>query len=775
MLKQIQAIHGVGLFLEAGPSPELERVALFYGENGRGKSTLASILRSCAENSTATISSRKTLDAVVKQLVKISHLDEAGATINAHYEPESAADWTHGVPNLRVFDAEFVSRNVYSGTEINTDQRASLLEFALGEEAVALREKLDAATKHVNEVTTKIMAQTNVVKVHAGPLAVDAFAKLPDAPNADAEIDALMKRITAAQNRDTHMKRPAPNLVDLPTFDPAALFDILKKSLDDIEAEAEAAVRAHVDQCRHQDFEGWLSQGQSFDTGENCPYCGSDIRDNTLIKTYRTFFNTEYNGLKRNVAKLEQGLQRRLGDEIVEAVTNAFALSQAKADAWKDYVKFAPIGFDTAGMKGKLAELRGKLVPLLKAKTAQPLERVGSEMDLAEAIDLWKEAIVYVEAANKQVNACIVEIDAYKKGLAAEDAAQLRKSVDALNLRKLRHTAAVKADVEQLTKLTGSKKSFTDQKDAVRAELDALMTATLTTYQTEINTLLAAFGSQARIDALKFDYRGSGVPRSDYRLRVRGQEVRLAGDSGAAFGNTLSEGDKRALAFAFFVARLHKDPKLSSRLVVIDDPMCSLDRRRRSETIRILKVLAAQCRQLIVLAHDSYFLRDLDEAVGKVLEKLPGKPRRSYCKVVTVAGQYSSFDVLNLADECASDYERDLEAIVGFADGKPGHDRLHVATRLRVLIEANLHRQFPHAIERGKMLGQVIEGIAKAQTPSPLAALQSSVMELRALNDYAKQFHHAEDGTPPDFSALDEGELRAYCTRALAFILRGTA
>jgi hypothetical protein len=71
------------------------------------------------------------------------------------------------------------------------------------------------------------------------------------------------------------------------------------------------------------------------------------------------------------------------------------------------------------------------------------------------------------------------------------------------------------------------------------------------------------------------------------------------------------------------------------------------------------------------------------------------------------------------------------------------------------------------------MLGQVISLIEKAQKPSMLVVLQPIVTELRIINDYAKTFHHAEDGSPPDFTGIDEGELRQYCNRTLAFVLRG--
>ena len=88
-------------------------------------------------------------------------------------------------------------------------------------------------------------------------------------------------------------------------------------------------------------------------------------------------------------------------------------------------------------------------------------------------------------------------------------------------------------------------------------------------------------------------------------------------------------------------------------------------------------------------------------------------------------------------------------------------------------IEASLHQQFPSFIPRRFMLGEVITMIEKSTAPSPLVALHPSVPELRALNDYAKGFHHADDGSPPNVTTIDEGELHGYCVRVLAFVLRG--
>jgi wobble nucleotide-excising tRNase len=770
MLKQFVAIKGVGLFHDASASPMLGRVALVYGENGRGKSTLASILRSCSDGQDAIVTARSTLDGTVAQHIQLTFSDASGADDHVQF---SASTWSKPVHQIEVFDADFVSRNVYAGAEINTDQRAGLLEFALGEQAVMLRKGVEDAAAKLTQATVNINTQTTVLKARSGTMSVDAFRKLAVAPTADVEIAAIEKRIAAANAREELLKKSVPSQVALPTFDATNLFAILGKSLPEIEAAAEHAVRQHLKKCTHPNFEQWVALGSTYDTGDDCPYCGTSITDNELIKAYRTHFNKAYGDLKAEASKLEDQVHRRLGDAIVDGLERSFETAQAHLDGWKGFVNRAPIAFDSSAMKTVLVQLRALIEPLATSKARQPLEPIGSASDMTQAAALWKSATEFVTVANTTIGEGAASIDAYKKSLAAEDISALRAAIETLNLRKLRHTPGVVAELDQLKQFTDAKKARSDEKDNSRKALDTLMAGMLAAYQAEINTLLSGFGVQIRIDDLGFDYRGgAGLPRSDYQLKVRGREVRLAGGGSAAFGNTLSEGDKRSLAFAFFIARLHQDPQLTDRIVVIDDPMCSLDRRRRAATIRVLKVLATKCKQLVVLAHDPYFLQTLDDE----LRKLPiAKPAGalSYCKIMPSANDYSSFGTLALADECSSRYENDLAAVMGYVDAKPGLDRDHVAKCLRVVLETSLHRQFPSLIPRSAMLGDVITTIEKAVIPSVLAALHSSVKELRALNDYGKAFHHAEDGMPPNLTNIDEGELRSYCVRVLAFVLRG--
>jgi wobble nucleotide-excising tRNase len=63
MLERIHRVKGVGLLHDAdGRTYSLKKASLIYADNGVGKSTLTSILRSCASNEPDLISRRRTID-----------------------------------------------------------------------------------------------------------------------------------------------------------------------------------------------------------------------------------------------------------------------------------------------------------------------------------------------------------------------------------------------------------------------------------------------------------------------------------------------------------------------------------------------------------------------------------------------------------------------------------------------------------------------------------------------------------------------------------------
>src|SRR5699024_11755025 len=106
-------------------------------------------------------------------------------------------------------------------------------------------------------------------------------------------------------------------------------------------------------------------------------------------------------------------------------------------------------------------------------------------------------------------------------------------------------------------------------------------------------------------------------------IRLRGESIELNGGR-PTFATALSEGDKKTMGFAFFAASTLADPKLSEKIVVIDDPMSSLDAPRREHTAKVVEQISSQAKQVILMRseeHTSELQSRFDLVCRLLLEK----------------------------------------------------------------------------------------------------------------------------------------------------------
>jgi wobble nucleotide-excising tRNase len=417
-----------------------------------------------------------------------------------------------------------------------------------------------------------------------------------------------------------------------------------------------------------------------------------------------------------------------------------------------------------------LKEVREQLLALAAAKQRAPLESAGVQAD-TDATTAAIAGITHAIAAyNAAVHAVAGQIADFRKKLGTENTTVLMSEIRKLEAAQKRALPDVMAAVVEYQTVETERKRLDGEKTNARQQLDALMHTTLQQYQTSINDLLAVFGAEFSIDQLKPTYLGDGEPRSEYGLCVRNKSVQLGSRAdivtGHSFATTLSEADKRTLAFAFFVARLKADANLAGKLVVLDDPVSSLDRNRRHQSIRLIANLAGDCRQLLVLSHDAYFVRQLRERLG---DRKP-TPIAAHILTIKRVGQgYSAFAQCDIDDVCSSDYYRHHRLVADYVDGKSAANTRDIAKAIRPMLEGYYHRRFPGKIPRKLMFGQIIALAAQAPAGDPLAYLQPMLKEMGEVNDHAGQFHHDPS---PGFETVPvvDGELLGFAKRGLKLI-----
>jgi wobble nucleotide-excising tRNase len=759
MLHRIEEIQGIGLLHDANGKPfGCHKATLVYADNGRGKSTLATILRSVSTGNAILINGWKTVDGTLppKAILQFDN----GLKVSF-----SNGSWSEQRPELVVFDADFVGRNVHSGGIVSTDHRKNLLEFALGEAAVTARADLDDATTKAKNANDDVQSLSNQLSGYHLGLTLTQFEQLAQVPAIDAKIADLQARISAASNIAAIQARPVPKKVPEPVFDIDGLFSGLALSLADVHANAEQVVKQHIEKLGKNGAEIWLSQGQQFSDGETCPYCDQNISANTLVLAYQTHFNAAYNDLKSKVSALHSAAMTGSSPNVIEGLARNFQLAAAQAAAWVEQAPIQPVSFGVDADQSALTEFRERVLSLTQRKIAAPAESIGSPEEKAELGTLWQQVIAPVLAANAEIETAEQLINAYKSQLSGDSVPQLQQQLFMLQAAKRRYETTV---IDLFVKIVAARlksQQAATAKQTARDTLDSLMTATLTKYQTSINALLKNFGASFSIKDMGANFRGN-APRSEYGLLLRGKSISLEGGP-PSFSTALSEGDKRTLAFAFFIASTIEDPKLTTRIVVVDDPMSSLDANRRHNTQTVLNKIHAKAQQLIVFAHDPYFLRDLRDALHKADPTVP----ISQFQLVATQNNYTTFAALDIDKECESVYVRNHRLLTDYSAGSGG-DAKTVADAIRPMLEGYLHRRFPGLIPKDAMFGPVVTLIRDSVQPSPLCHAKNLVDELNQINDYAGGFHHdpnAGGGT----SAVTATELKNYVDRALCVVHKG--
>lgn len=764
MIRKILKLQNVGLFQDATQNGEvtLAQATAIYAENGRGKTFLTSVFRACQLGDAGRLNARKTIDATNGPEVKFL------LPTGSHVEFTSNA-WTSTLPDIIVFDSGFVEQNVFSGFEVRAEQRQSLLEFALGDQTVLLKQQIDRLTEEIGVQTRKRTEAEKTLTGFAPPYTVAQFISLQPVPDAQQQIDALQKRIEAAKNAQNLIARKDPTELALIQFGVPAVFEVLKTQIQDVEESAEAMVKAHLAKHNAPEFEDWLSRGQDYMSLGECPFCGQGLSGLELIQAYRSHFNKAYADLKRAVATLETEVAKGLADSKIQGAASAAETNTARIEAWKDQLNLTAPALDGATLGGEIKRIREQLLALVTTKQKSPLEPVGSQGDCdaaANAVVSINQAITTYNAAIRALAATIAD---FKNKLAVQDTTALKAEAKKLEAAQKRQLPDVTTAVLGYQAAEAERKRLDTEKTQTRRQLDVLMLNTLQQYQTSINELLSGFGAEFSIEKLQPTYSG-GEPRTEYGLLVRNKSVKLGNradlTSSHSFATTLSEADKRTLAFAFFIARLKADPKLADKLVVLDDPVSSLDRNRRHQSIRQITNLAGECRQLVVLSHDAYFVRELREKLG---DKKPTPVALSIVTIKRVQNGYSAFGPCDIDDVCSSDYYRHHRLVADYVDGKSTANTRDVAKAIRLLLEGYYHRRFPGLIPRKLMFGQIIALAAKAQAGDPLAYLHPLIKELGEVNDYAGQFHHDTNSGYETVPVVD-GELLGFARWALKLI-----
>ena len=775
VIDAIKLIANVGEFerVNDGEALPLKRLTLVYAENGRGKTTLAEILRSLATGNPLGIIERRRIDSDEVPVVVITLAGDSDGAV--------FADGKWNVPpltTLMTFDDQFVATNVCSGLEVDNAHRQSLHTLILGERGVALNATLQALEGRRREQSADLRQRAQTIlstvsldspelrtwftdkedRIDEGQL--NQFCAFNDEPDVADKLQEQERLRAAAERQEEIHEARRPETLSLASFNLERIESVLARDLPALGTAAMQRIREHVAHLG-KGGERWLNDGVAYldasDQPTTCPFCLQEITPASLLEEYRRYFSDAYRDLKSEAQQMRDAIADTHGSDAQTRFERAASRNIENLRFWSEICTVENFAIDAQAIVASWENARAAVTSHLEAKRDAPLERLSLSADARDAIARHEESQRTVTAANRSIEQSRRTIAAFVGQLEAVDKGDVNREIMRLTAVQARSLPEV-APLCDTYKAAQKAKEETDHEIVcIRQQLDNHRESTFPEYEKRLNHYLERFSAGYGVKALT--PRDTGGPTSAYALEIKGQLVHVnkqdvpAGEY--SFGNTLSSGDRSTLAFSMFLTAIDLHPNSGDLTVVIDDPITSLDEHRWRRTITELRKVAQRVEQLIVLSHDRQFL-------GKIWEQIRVPDDDRVALRIARQDDGSSLREWDVIAETMTDHDRARKLITEYVNSGNGDER-DVAEALRVYLEGFLLAVFPDEYRKGTTIGKFIQVCKQRQQENKPVLSSDHIQELEELVKYMNEFHHSGN------TSINAGTLTTFAQNTLDF------
>ena len=611
MIKSIQKIKGVGRYSNylsvnipnEQKAENFQQFNLIYGENGTGKTTFTHIIRSLKGD-----------DELLLKKKTFGYTDSPEIVLKAERLTETTLSyqnfqWQEHDPNIEIFDVHFINNNIYTGLEIQNDHKKKLFEIILGDNGVLLKNEIQVIKQRIqngNKVVREASRALEASIDNAYPAL--EYAKLAADPAIVDKIKLKEKELETAQNHQVIQEKAMLSVlptIQLP-FDIATAKKILAQSLDFISADYLAKFKAHKTHLNMgPKTEEWLQQGFSAKYDNKCPFCLQQMNDSVeILQAYQQYFNETYKQLLIDIQQIQSGITNFNLEAILLQIENTLTINWGLMEFWKTYLVKAPALLPISEEKPLLLAAFEQLKSLFQDKLSNPVQAI----DVKDLVDFEP---IFVELSEKiaGMNALIQHYNDSIEAMKAHedsDVQRIEQELKELLAIQKRGEPAIIEHCNNLLKYTTAIAHLKAQNEAKKQELNQFKGIVFSSYLTIINRHLKHFAPYLSLRKLTSGYMGSSTePVVKFALCINGKEVvhKEKADR-PSMKYSLSEGDKNALALAFFLAKLEADENLQDKIIIFDDAVAHFDRNRMSKLLNQLITFGQKARQLFFLTHN---------------------------------------------------------------------------------------------------------------------------------------------------------------------------
>lgn len=611
MIKKLNSLKDFGIFRNFGDTRDLQefnRYNLFYGWNGSGKSTFSRLFDCLNTNALeedfkkcsfkVTLENGNVIDN--KNVVKIEN-DIKISVFNNRFVKENI-DWDNITQKLLYISKEKV------------EDKKALVE--LKEEhrnlEIAINKQENEAIKIQNECDSFLTVAAKEVKTQFEVLSTDDSYYLNyDKRNLKRIIDNNKDRIKqvkliAKSNEIDGLKMTA-RLQKLKKIDSVVPAKLEIEKLQELEVEINLRIKESITSNAINNLKSnpkvssWVENGLHLHkSSKKCKFCKNTI-EQTRFDELNSHFNDDFKLLKREIKELIEKINI-IQEKIKTSIFEEMELYQfLKND-------FNKQNSNLKAINEKLSTSFSKPQQLLNEKFDNPFLTDLSEVSIVtNLVENFNKTIVSIEEIIETHNSTSEDFQNYIKAAKKK----LEKSIAQSEVKKFKYFAKLrlKKRKEKNLELLEKKNPILERKiEVLEASLnDEILGAE------EFNNKLHRFLNHSDL-SIKYNESKNGYEI----IRKIGRKKEK--------GNNLSEGEKTAISFIYFLTKLlENEDELKDTIVVIDDPISSFDSNHLFNSYSFIKNICNDSKQLFILTHNFTFYRLVRDWMLKK-EKLRKKP-----------------------------------------------------------------------------------------------------------------------------------------------------
>ena len=622
MIKSIVKIKNCPSFIDFKPEsdlPEFAKYNLIYGWNGSGKTCFSRVLRSFEMN-------KNYYDHPEKQPVFEFKLDN-GVSIN-HNDLNT-------FKGIRIFNKDFIDESVFGSG-------GPKAIFFLGKESKEDKERIDAIENELRKLRSKLETKTlalGKVKSNKEKRFQDKARDIKNAltttkqdhyrnyDRSDLE-KAIIDNANILKNPE-QLKLLEDHLIDLnKSIQQASKIKISSLStpkfdLSEIEKEVKnvlsKTVTSQVIERLQADevINKWVEEGLQIHKDrslEACAFCDQRIPADRF-KNLENHFNDEYQRIIQTVLSLKHECESRRIKDTLPASSNFYD------ELSKNYLN------EKKKAENAIESFNHRLdviLSVLEQKEQNPFSSPLLGKEISIEVNSFERINETIKQHNQKTDDFENQVNKDKKALELHYLADFLPTYNEL----LTNIDDLEKECSQL------QTTIINKEMDVKRLKDNLISHHIPAQQ--INDDLQTFLGRSDIQLVATD------AKEGYRITRNGETAK-----------NLSEGEKTALAIVYFLAKIKEEGfDLKNSVIVIDDPVSSLDSNSIFQAFNFIKESIKEAGQIFILTHHFDFFRQVKNWFSYY-----NKNERQYYMIVCSSEKTTRKSSIVKIDKLLIDYE----------------------------------------------------------------------------------------------------------------------